>query len=334
MNLYYVQVNAPSSLDPFFKVTSYGVALFFIVSAFTLYLSMDSKRHEKNKNIKFYIRRFFRIAPLFYFMLAVSVLASATLRTRPTSISDILMNILFIFNFFQPQFLSIVSGGWTIGVEMLFYLWLPLIFIAVTSPGGSLAFLAGAVMLYRLSVMLFPDIVSVYNLMSFYSQLPVFAMGIVSYFVFKHHIHAVTGHRRIAASLLLLLISSGILYLASTQIIPDILQELQIPSHWWQGLAFSLLLLSLSLFPNGLVVNRITRFYGKISYSFYLVHPLLLESMTPAYWRIIHSPLPIMVSIGLCLVLSVLVVTPVAMLTYRFIESPGMGYGKKIIGRM
>ena len=42
----------------------YGVQLFFIASAFTLFLSQERRREVEKKN--FFIRRFFRIAPMYY----------------------------------------------------------------------------------------------------------------------------------------------------------------------------------------------------------------------------------------------------------------------------
>ena len=42
----------------------YGVQLFFIASAFTLFLSRHRRSEVGNKN--FFIRRFFRIAPMYY----------------------------------------------------------------------------------------------------------------------------------------------------------------------------------------------------------------------------------------------------------------------------
>ena len=45
----------------------YGVQLFFIASAFTLFLSYNNRAlKENNVNINFFIRRFFRIAPIYY----------------------------------------------------------------------------------------------------------------------------------------------------------------------------------------------------------------------------------------------------------------------------
>jgi peptidoglycan/LPS O-acetylase OafA/YrhL len=45
---------------------SRGVQLFFVASAFTLCLSYERRKNEKNPLLNFFIRRFFRIAPLFY----------------------------------------------------------------------------------------------------------------------------------------------------------------------------------------------------------------------------------------------------------------------------
>jgi len=81
-----------------------------------------------------------------------------------------------------------------------------------------------------------------------------------------------------------------------------------------------------------LLDSRIARFYGKISYSFYLYHFFLMfvlsqlifakvpPNLTMAY------PLPM----GLMLAaLSVLISTGVASLSYRFVEHPGITLGKR-----
>jgi peptidoglycan/LPS O-acetylase OafA/YrhL len=43
-----------------------GVALFFVVSAFTLFLSNDNRKDEHSPVLNFFIRRVFRLAPMFY----------------------------------------------------------------------------------------------------------------------------------------------------------------------------------------------------------------------------------------------------------------------------
>ncbi|NLZ74162.1 MAG: acyltransferase family protein, partial [Bacteroidales bacterium] len=48
-----------------------GVQLFFVASAFTLCLSADYRKYECNKIRNYAIRRYFRIAPLYYFGIIV-----------------------------------------------------------------------------------------------------------------------------------------------------------------------------------------------------------------------------------------------------------------------
>src|SRR5947209_6454020 len=48
-----------------FNYGQLGVQLFFVASAVTLCLSMNGRKENSSHN--FYIRRFFRIAPLYYF---------------------------------------------------------------------------------------------------------------------------------------------------------------------------------------------------------------------------------------------------------------------------
>jgi peptidoglycan/LPS O-acetylase OafA/YrhL len=61
----------PIGLDKFVRLGGLGVVLFFVISAFTLYLSGNNRKQETNQLRKFYLRRLFRIVPLFYFMLPI-----------------------------------------------------------------------------------------------------------------------------------------------------------------------------------------------------------------------------------------------------------------------
>ncbi len=54
-------------IDMFIWFGHQGVTLFFVISAFTIFYSIDSKLSTENNSYdKFMVRRFFRIAPLYY----------------------------------------------------------------------------------------------------------------------------------------------------------------------------------------------------------------------------------------------------------------------------
>jgi peptidoglycan/LPS O-acetylase OafA/YrhL len=74
-----------------------------------------------------------------------------------------------------------------------------------------------------------------------------------------------------------------------------------------------------------------TRFYGRISYSFYLLHPLGIE-----FAFRITKPLainafgvPLSITLILYTISSILLTTPIAHLAWRFIETPCIRYGRR-----
>jgi peptidoglycan/LPS O-acetylase OafA/YrhL len=77
------------------------------------------------------------------------------------------------------------------------------------------------------------------------------------------------------------------------------------------------------------------RFFGRISYSFYLLHPLTLMVMwnipTVLATVILAGVPPVAVAVGL-FVSSVAVVTPLAFVMYRWVEQPGVRANRKLAG--
>ncbi|MFT9296220.1 MAG: hypothetical protein ABF544_10880, partial [Acetobacter orientalis] len=90
-----------------------GVELFFVISSFSLCLSMAGHQKEKYPLVGFALRRFFRIAPLFYVMILSTNFFNPA--GFPYNWKTILANIFFIFNFFPGYGFqtSIVLPGWT-----------------------------------------------------------------------------------------------------------------------------------------------------------------------------------------------------------------------------
>ena len=120
----------PGWLAPLVYSGGSGVMLFFVVSAFTLCLSMDSRSKDEQTPIKnYFTRRFFRIAPLFYVWMGIYYIRDIIVFNSYTSPWTILQSLSFTLNLFPGKEAGYVWASWTIGVEMLFYLIFPLIFL-------------------------------------------------------------------------------------------------------------------------------------------------------------------------------------------------------------
>jgi peptidoglycan/LPS O-acetylase OafA/YrhL len=101
------------------------------------------------------------------------------------------------------------------------------------------------------------------------------------------------------------------------------------------SIAFALMTLSLSLLPeNRLIVNEFTRFFGTISYSLYLVHPFFVDPLKPLYGYLYSHIGSSDLCLLLCVLITLIIVTPISLLTYHLIEAPGMRLGKRLIGRL
>ena len=91
-----------------------GVWLFFILSAFLLTIQwLDKKEVKKGEVIKFYIKRFFRIFPCY-----IVVLITAFLIKYIPNIETLIKHIFLLEG---------MGHFWTIPVEFMFYLIIPLI---------------------------------------------------------------------------------------------------------------------------------------------------------------------------------------------------------------
>lgn len=312
-----------------------GVQLFYVVSAFTLCLSFSKRKNmEKHVVRNFYIRRFFRIAPLFYLAILYYLWQQNYWNHNPNDFS--FLNIVTTFTFtngISSNWINnIVFGGWSIAIESTFYMLFPFLFYIYRKVSLRLALLITLTVsiimqLLRLYLLSLPFIrhtpdIQTYTFQFFPSQLPLFLIGMIVFLIMHENI---TSQIKRFTSLFLFVI--GIVILEQT-LSPFKL----IAGHYIYGIFFGLLLYYLSKHPITLLVNPILVYLGKISFSLYLCH------IACYYWLHyfgIDKYLPANPYINFTLRFFILLgfSSVVASVTFFTVETWGIILGKKIINK-
>jgi peptidoglycan/LPS O-acetylase OafA/YrhL len=323
---------APRWLAPFTGLGGSGVTLFFVVSAFTLCLSSDARRKDEDAPLRnFYIRRFFRIAPLFYIWIVLYCIRDKIVFDAVHSPAEIARSVFFALNFFPGHEQGFVWASWTLGVEMLFYLVFPLFFRLASTIGRAVALFLVSLLCrwiwHYIVPMLVADhtVAATYYNFSLLHHLPTFFLGIVVYRIFSILDLSRAGQYGLGE----MLTAAGFFGLLTVAY--GMVSIEQADGITVQALIYGMLLLGLAIKSPRWFVNPVTRFYGTISYSVYLSHATTLFLMSSLFSLIYKHFTYVTLAYFLSLAIGGGVVTIISYLTYRFIETPGNRAGKSLI---
>ncbi len=310
-----------------------GVTLFFLLSAFALMLSARGHAAESGSARDFYLRRFFRIAPLFYVWIVVSLVRDRLLgATRPLGI--ILLNMAFCFSLVPGASQGFVWAGWVLGVEMLFYLVFPVVYRYIDNFWkalgfffASVAFSSGFSFVLTNFTAMDPAVRDTYFYYSFPKYLPVFPVGMMVFFLYEKFIQNKRVHW-----------GWGVACMACAVFLFWILVEHRLPLKtnylYPMAFAYGMLVIGLSIAPLKILVNPLSRFLGEISYSIYLNHPTIVWAFIPSYLYLYTLPVPRTLQFGLAFLLTLGAVTVLSVGTFEFIEKPGIRLGRWVVRRM
>lgn len=342
------------------KYTSYvlnygqqGVQLFFVVSAVTLCLSMGARNEDAVH--KFYARRFFRIAPLyysaigFYFFWRLTkqyYLTDSLLAPDGYSLTSVLANIFFVHSAVPDGFNFVVPGGWSIGTEMAFYLLFPVLFYfqKKLSIRNCLLFcIAICVMFLFLKCWIDYEIQGrhialswsenwvtendIINL-SLLNQISPFLVGICVYRLIPVAQQRIKLPHLVLAGMLLL---TSCWLLNSTSYIGNPLTNFVIPIL--SALAFAIIVIRLSEIKFS--SSRATKYFialGQLSFSMYLVHFFILDVISFIFRKAIFKLVKLPEVSFILLYASVVVVAFfVSRVALSKVERAGVDFGKKLL---
>ncbi len=329
------------------KYGQLGIQLFFVVSAITLSHSAARRHEEKDGTKKYFIRRFFRIAPLYY----LGIIWYFLFRSAPASLSlgyfhpaggytliNMLANFSFVHGFYPPAHNYIVPGGWSIGTEMAFYLCFPLLFLMFKKMNerGAYQFLILIVLtiscyyffeswyLSWAGIPMEKNKFIYYNLLN---QLPVFMLGILTFFLDQNNLLAKIPT---PVNLLLLGLFTWItLLLWHADAFPPT-PFMFVP--FTAGLTFVFLY---NIFAKNKILNfSILRRIGQVSYSIYILHFMFAWYGAQYLNRWLGDTGRPIILLGFYYLMSTVLSFTLAIVSEKFIEKPGINFGKMLIRKM
>ena len=313
-----------------------GVQLFFVASALTLCLSWQA-RHDGA--MAFYLRRLFRIAPMFwlaiiYFVAVDGFGPRGAYAPDGIGARQIVAAALFLHGLMPDAITSVVPGSWSIADEAIFYLIFPLLFAINKRLRIIYAFLAaiiiscGCIWIDHLTASFASRIPGVdmemwaaFIFLWFPSQLAAFLAGML---VFK------VGERvNLSPATGAIIVLASIAVFASVTLLPD--------QHYINAFrlslfaaAFFLLALGLKYWQPAILVNPVIGWVGKVSYSAYFLHFAILEAVAMPS-RLSASSL---LNYALTFLTLTIATIAAASITYITIERPIIGWGARVIARI
>ena len=339
-----------------------GVAVdcFMLLSGFLMsfiFLERQEKEPWNSRTtwLKFYLRRFFRIAPVYYLLLAVAFAAAEPLQAlaasnaeenpRPWSDTEftdpartkvdwlnILTHVTFTFGLFPPFASNNALPDWSIGLEMQFYAVFPFLMLTFRRV-GYLVPLVLATIVYTNAPALFGQYLVPGSLLHFGqpSFLPlkinVFLIGML----LGEARFAIEKPETIGRSYQLILLAVGLCLFHQHDAIriATALCILWICASQKSGpLSFPRMFSWVSRLSQW----RVFQFMANTSYAVYLIH-LMVLTVIGAYlsrWAFYASASP-QLKCWVLLAIAVPIVYATSAVIHQFVEKPGIRLGKKIV---
>ncbi|OKB67229.1 acyltransferase [Serratia marcescens] len=336
---------------PILSDPAIGVDLFILLSGYLMAKNyVERKEHEPWTDAstfkKFWTRRFFRIAPLYYVLLVLAIALGSYFgeardiighfysetQTNASRYSDhtflnVFTHVTFMFGFLPDYSFNTALPDWSIGLEMQFYFLFPFIMLAVLKLGFARACLA-IVLLCGLAKFLLPG---------YFAAFPMPSMILIKLNVFIAGMLIAESVRRqsvryVAFALLAVLGSAYLpkefykFYLLAqigmTLMMVMILWARSEDSKWGHALRL----------PRWFLTNRFSVFLGDVSYSVYLLHlliviPVVAYLLSNTSFAELSSVMRFIVASGIILP----VTYGIATLLYHFVEKPGIKLGKMLL---
>ena len=304
------------SADTFMgRVGIYGVSIFYVLSGLTLYhVYYDKMKPSSQDVIAFFKKRIFRIFPLLWLVTIFSILLSQ----KTPDFSNLFLNLTGLFGFLKWD-TCFSAGIWSIGNELVFYVFFPFFILFAKSYRPLFILLSVAL----LSIYIYFAFVQLYkedawrNYVNPLNQVFLFLGGfLIGLFFNKTKISNQTaiGAFIVGFSLFVFVPAYG------EQIVLKTGFNRLIFSFCCFLICFCFYKLSMK-FPN--YIHKPMTLLGETSYSIYLLHPIIFELVGQLRNHTFNFPESVRLISSICLTLIV------AYFTYEYFEKYFMKFGSR-----
>lgn len=326
-----------------------GVDLFILVSGFLMvfhYRLRQMKEPWQSVSTwkKFWGRRLFRIAPLYYIVLAIALLLGPAIyearviidtfngsplqqssRYLDQSFSNALMHITFLFGFVPEYAYRTPLPDWSIGLEMQFYLFLPLIMVLIHRIGvvGGMALTVSIGVAVALTTAKSGYVFPMPTFLPL--KMHVFAAGMLMAFALGEN--AKIAWAALTASVLLVLIPIGGDVRFDHLFVRAVLVCAFFGVIHHKALPRPLDLASSAV--GKFLGNRFFGYLGEFSYGAYLIHLLVMQPVLA--YLIVNHPMANSMRWLICLIVTIPITYLFAVIGYYFVEKPGQIVGRRAL---
>ena len=313
---------AMPSVHNYFRFGVSGVDLFFIISGYVIYMSVE----KTNKPLDFVVARIGRLYPVYW----VSVFYTFILfvgwswisgMQQQFNIYDLFANLSMFQYYLQSK--NIIATSWTLLIEMLFYILIFILFVLKKLSKIEIVGMLFIILSFIYSLFLKKYSENTYQILKYYLPLinyfPLFFSGILFYKI------NTDGHNNIFRWVLIALCFFTQLSLfnhgGSDQEFMSLQEYVVILLIYY--FAFVLFYFN----KLGFINNILTQFLGRISYCVYLIHlypsGLLFAFFTKTKYFNLNPWLVI-----IWIVLPYIFIS--SYLLYKYVEMPGIKYFKRL----
>lgn len=294
-----------------FEMGRVGVVIFFLISGFVVPYSFKGKQKE-NTIINFAIKSLFRLYPAFWFSIMLAVFIGYGVGINILSIEQVLVNLTML-----PKYLgfeSVQGAYWTLHLLLVFYVLCCFLFFIGKLDNNKA--LIGGLIVFCLLAVLFAGMRYFYQV-----RIPiVMPLGVATMFLGallrKHYTERLIGHYS--------LILFFIVYFGS-MLIAQRLYYLEGWPRWFSAYFMAIGLFLVFVYKVNLY-NNLLSYLGRISYSMYLVHMLVLALVFNFLGESAYNIEGLIIASFSTLLLSVII----SDLSYRLFEMNGAKLGYKL----